>query len=117
MLALFSFIGLIDAFVSRLDLDRVGFLTVDGDRRHAGTGVVVYAIGNLLRIGPVFVLGRRFSGLVAIQNDHTLVTDGIYRFVRNPSYLGLLVTLDRLGRRFTPLNPGRGPGADDSWSH
>jgi protein-S-isoprenylcysteine O-methyltransferase Ste14 len=36
-------------------------------------------------------LGHRFSGLVAIQPGHTLVTDGIYGAIRNPSYLGLLV--------------------------
>lgn len=39
----------------------------------------------------MFVLGKRFSGLVAIQPGHALVTDGIYRRIRNPSYLGLLV--------------------------
>jgi len=39
----------------------------------------------------VFVLGRRFSGLVAIQPGHELVTDGIYAVIRHPSYLGLLV--------------------------
>jgi protein-S-isoprenylcysteine O-methyltransferase Ste14 len=44
-----------------------------------------------LRIAPVFVLGRRFSGLVAIQPGHQLVTDGIYGVVRHPSYLGLII--------------------------
>jgi protein-S-isoprenylcysteine O-methyltransferase Ste14 len=44
-----------------------------------------------LRIWPVFVLGRRFSGLVAIQAGHELVTDGIYGVIRHPSYLGLLI--------------------------
>jgi len=39
----------------------------------------------------VFVLGRRFSGLVAIQPDHRLVTSGVYTLIRHPSYLGLLV--------------------------
>jgi protein-S-isoprenylcysteine O-methyltransferase Ste14 len=39
----------------------------------------------------VFVLGRRFSGLVAIQPGHTLVTTGVYRVIRHPNYLGLLV--------------------------
>jgi hypothetical protein len=39
----------------------------------------------------VFVLGRRFSGLVAIQPGHTLVTSGVYGVIRHPSYLGMLV--------------------------
>jgi protein-S-isoprenylcysteine O-methyltransferase Ste14 len=37
------------------------------------------------------VLGQRFSGLVAIQPGHTLVTTGLYGVVRHPSHLGLLV--------------------------
>jgi protein-S-isoprenylcysteine O-methyltransferase Ste14 len=40
----------------------------------------------------VFVLGDRFSGLVAIQPGHTLVNSGIYGLIRHPSYLGLLVS-------------------------
>ena len=39
----------------------------------------------------MFVLGRRVSGLVAIQPGHELVTGGIYGVIRHPSYLGLLV--------------------------
>jgi protein-S-isoprenylcysteine O-methyltransferase Ste14 len=56
-------------------------------------GVALFTAGGALRIWPVFVLGRRFSGLVAIQPGHTLVTTGIYGIVRHPSYLGLLVNL------------------------
>jgi len=37
------------------------------------------------------VLGRRFSGLVAIQPGHTLVTTGPYAVIRHLSYLGLLI--------------------------
>ena len=44
-----------------------------------------------MRIWPVCVLGRRFSGLVALQPGHTLVTRGVYGVIRHPSYLGLLV--------------------------
>jgi len=54
-------------------------------------GVVLFAAGGALRLWPVFVLGHRFSGLVAIQPGHTLVTSGIYSVIRHPSYLGLLV--------------------------
>jgi protein-S-isoprenylcysteine O-methyltransferase Ste14 len=55
-------------------------------------GVVLFAAGGALRLWPVYVLGDRFSGLVAIQPGHTLVTTGIYSMIRNPSYLGLLVS-------------------------
>jgi protein-S-isoprenylcysteine O-methyltransferase Ste14 len=51
----------------------------------------------------VFVLGRRFSGLVAIQRGHALVTDGLYRVIRNPSYLGLLVMLGGWALAFRSL--------------
>ncbi len=70
--------------------DRTGFWTIDGDAVR-WLGVVLYAAGGALRLWPVFVLGRRFSGLVAIQPGHRLVTDGIYSVIRHPSYLGLLI--------------------------
>ena len=55
-------------------------------------GLILYVLGGVLRIMPVFALGRRFSGLVAIQHGHRLKTDGLYRFIRHPSYMGLLVS-------------------------
>ena len=54
-------------------------------------GVALYGLGGVLRIAPVFVLGVRFSGLVAIQPGHTLQTDGLYARIRHPSYLGLML--------------------------
>jgi protein-S-isoprenylcysteine O-methyltransferase Ste14 len=54
-------------------------------------GVALFAAGGALRLWPVFVLGYRFSGLVAIQPQHGLVTSGVYGVIRHPSYLGLLV--------------------------
>jgi protein-S-isoprenylcysteine O-methyltransferase Ste14 len=55
-------------------------------------GLVLFVLGSILRLAPVFALGRRFSGLVAIQHGHRLKTDGLYRFIRHPSYAGLLVS-------------------------
>ncbi|MGA9486653.1 MAG: isoprenylcysteine carboxylmethyltransferase family protein [Methylocella sp.] len=70
--------------------DRLDVWTIDGDATR-WLGLALYTVGGVLRIWPVFVLGRRFSGLVAIQPGHTLVTSGIYGIIRHPSYLGLLV--------------------------
>ncbi len=53
--------------------------------------MVLFVAGGALRLWPVVVLGNRFSGLVAIQPGHTLVTRGVYGVIRHPSYLGLLV--------------------------
>jgi protein-S-isoprenylcysteine O-methyltransferase Ste14 len=55
-------------------------------------GLVLFVAGASLRLRAVFVLGHRFSGLVAIQPGHTLVTRGLYGLIRHPSYLGLLVS-------------------------
>jgi len=33
-------------------------------------------------------LWRNYSGTVLIREDHQLITHGIYRFTRNPIYLG-----------------------------
>ncbi|MFZ3214128.1 MAG: isoprenylcysteine carboxylmethyltransferase family protein [Terriglobales bacterium] len=84
-------IGLLDAYLPAYT-DRNGFWTLDADTIR-WLGVVFFAAGGALRIWPVFVLGRRFSGLVAIQPGHTLVTSGVYGVIRHPSYLGLLIML------------------------
>jgi hypothetical protein len=72
--------------------DRLGLLVFGGNTLR-WVGAVLFTVGGFLRLWPAFVLGRRFSGLVAIQEHHTLVTDGIYSRIRNPSYLGLLVNM------------------------
>jgi protein-S-isoprenylcysteine O-methyltransferase Ste14 len=78
-------VGFVPAYTDRLDV-----WSIDGDAIR-WFGVAALAAGGLLRIWPVFVLGNRFSGLVAIQPGHTLVTDGVYGTIRHPSYLGLLL--------------------------
>jgi len=89
VLPVFGVIGLASAWLPAY-MDRRELWCIDGDAVR-WLGVVLYAAGGVLRLWPVYVLGNRFSGLVAIQPGHTLVTNGIYRVIRNPSYLGLLV--------------------------
>jgi protein-S-isoprenylcysteine O-methyltransferase Ste14 len=79
--------------------DRIGFWTFGGETTR-WAGVIVYVLGGALRLWPVFVLGFRFSGLVAIQPGHTLETHGIYGLIRNPSYLGMIVNMIGWGLAF-----------------
>src|SRR5262245_17910384 len=89
VIAVFVIIGFLNAYLPAFT-DRKDLWTIDGDTIR-WLGVALFAAGGALRIWPVFVLGHRFSGLVAIQPGHTLVTNGVYGVIRHPSYLGLLI--------------------------
>ncbi|MBV8073542.1 MAG: isoprenylcysteine carboxylmethyltransferase family protein, partial [Acidobacteriaceae bacterium] len=98
VIAAFSIIGLLAGLLPAW-CDRINFLTFGGDPIR-WAGVLLYAAGGALRLYPVFVLGNRFSGLVAIQAGHTLVTNGVYGIVRHPSYLGLITIMIGWGLAF-----------------
>ncbi len=89
VIVVFVIIGFLNAYLPAYT-DRKELWTIDGDTVR-WVGVALFTAGGALRIWPVFVLGHRFSGLVAIQPEHTLVTNGIYGVIRHPSYVGLLV--------------------------
>ena len=89
VLGAFAVLQVLDAYLPAYT-DRISFWTIDGDTIR-WLGVVLFAVGGALRLWPVVVLGPRFSGLVAIQQGHTLMTSGVYGVIRHPSYLGLLV--------------------------
>lgn len=89
VIAALGILGLLSGFLPAYT-DRIDFWTFGGESVR-WFGALLYILGGALRLWPVFVLGKRFSGLVAIQPGHRLVTEGIYRHLRNPSYLGMMV--------------------------
>jgi protein-S-isoprenylcysteine O-methyltransferase Ste14 len=74
VLAVFGLIGILSAWLPAYT-ERIDFWTIDGDACR-WIGVALFAGGGVWRLWPVFVLGRRFSGLVAIQPGHALVKTG-----------------------------------------
>jgi protein-S-isoprenylcysteine O-methyltransferase Ste14 len=63
--------------------------------RYAGLACLI--IGLAIRWTAVISLGRSFSANVAIRAEQQLKTGGLYRFVRHPSYFGLLLIIVAVG--------------------
>jgi protein-S-isoprenylcysteine O-methyltransferase len=57
----------------------------------AVAGVVLFALGLAFRWWAIVVLGRFFTVDVTIEKNHELVERGPFRFVRHPSYTGVLL--------------------------
>lgn len=54
-------------------------------------GLSVFVFGILIRWVSIIQLNKEFTVNVAIIKNHKLKTDGIYKNLRHPSYLGLLL--------------------------
>ncbi len=57
----------------------------------AWLGVAVTFTGLVVCVWARFVLAGNWSGVVEVKQDHELVADGPYRWVRHPIYTGLLL--------------------------
>jgi protein-S-isoprenylcysteine O-methyltransferase Ste14 len=54
-------------------------------------GAAIVVVGLLFTIWARLHLGRNWSGIVTIKQDHELVSSGPYAIVRHPIYSGLLL--------------------------
>jgi protein-S-isoprenylcysteine O-methyltransferase Ste14 len=54
-----------------------------------GAGIV--AAGLAVAVWARVILGRNWSGIVTLKQDHELIRNGPYRWVRHPIYTGLLL--------------------------
>jgi protein-S-isoprenylcysteine O-methyltransferase Ste14 len=61
------------------------------------TGIIIFGLGFIIRWTAIVQLGKMFTVNVAINKDHSLNTRGLYKIVRHPSYLGLLMILAGIG--------------------
>ena len=56
-------------------------------------GIFVMISGFILRQWSIQILGRLFTPVIFIQEGHRLIIKGPYKYVRHPSYSGLLMEL------------------------
>ncbi len=56
-------------------------------------GLSLLVSGVAIRIWAIQTLGKHFTATATINNDHRLIMDGPYQFVRHPSYLGAFMAI------------------------
>jgi protein-S-isoprenylcysteine O-methyltransferase len=66
-------------------------------------GLLLAVAGMILRVWAIFTLGYLFVRVVRIEKNHRLVIRGPYRYLRHPSYSGVLLTFLGLGLAFDNL--------------
>ena len=74
----------------------MGLASLDGTAVGVA-GVVIFIVGLAVRWTAILSLGRSFSANVAIHSMQTVYRGGLYRFVRHPSYTGLVLIFAAIG--------------------
>jgi protein-S-isoprenylcysteine O-methyltransferase Ste14 len=64
---------------------------------YGAIGLIVMWLGLAIRVWAVAALGRAFRTTVEVDPDQAIVTSGPYRWVRHPSYTGLLLIVAGFG--------------------
>ncbi|CAL9735803.1 protein-S-isoprenylcysteine O-methyltransferase [Monosporozyma servazzii] len=68
-------------------------------------GLTLLIVGQLVRSLAMYTAGKSFSHIVKVEkeNDHKLVTNGVYLYFRHPSYFGFFWWA--MGTQLLLLNP------------
>ena len=81
---IFSFlVAYADPWKFALDSDKLYFLDF--------FAVLLFIAGIVLRWGAIFSLKKAFTVKVSILKDHELKKDGLYKWIRHPSYTGMYI--------------------------
>lgn len=62
----------------------------------ASLGLLLFSLGLIIRWATIIQLKKAFTVDVAINQEHELKTDGLYKILRHPSYFGLLLMFSGL---------------------
>ncbi|MFC1552593.1 methyltransferase family protein [Candidatus Latescibacterota bacterium] len=71
------------------DIVRQGVLFAHLKQNYIGLTLLIFGLSVMI-VAQV-TLWRSYSSTLVIREDHKLITHGIYRFVRNPIYLGAII--------------------------
>ncbi|MGB7532057.1 MAG: isoprenylcysteine carboxylmethyltransferase family protein [Halobacteriota archaeon] len=87
--ALPTLIGFLIIFIAPYS-DSHNFLTINGGDILRYFGLIIFIAGYIFMVWAPLHLGKQFSWLVTVQEEHELITDGPYRYMRHPRYSGII---------------------------
>ncbi|GER54834.1 protein-s isoprenylcysteine O-methyltransferase [Striga asiatica] len=67
-----------------------------GTKEHwsiSNTGLAMVVVGEIIRKSAIITAGRSFTHLIRRyhDDDHVLITHGVYKYTRHPSYCGFFI--------------------------
>jgi protein-S-isoprenylcysteine O-methyltransferase Ste14 len=83
--------------------DRRGILTFSEFAELRCIGLIMFSTGAALQLVAQHTLGRQYSMYVALRNGHQLIQTGVYRLIRHPIYLGLILNMVGVSLTFRSL--------------
>ena len=88
--ALPTLIGFLIIFIAPYS-DSHNFLTINGGDILRYFGLFIFLVGYIFMVWAPLHLGKQFSWLVTVQEEHELITDGPFRYMRHPRYSGIIL--------------------------
>ena len=88
--ALPTLIGFLIIFIAPYS-DSHNFLTINGGDILRYFGLIIFLVGYVFMVWAPLHLGKQFSWLVTVQEEHELITDGPFRYMRHPRYSGIIL--------------------------
>ncbi|MGY5810599.1 methyltransferase family protein [Rhizobium sp. LEGMi198b] len=74
-------------------LGLLSFRLLPQDLIYYGIGAALTVIGLAFAVWARYHLGRNWSGVITVKEDHALIRTGPYAIVRHPIYSGLLLAV------------------------
>lgn len=66
-------------------------------------GILIYIVAGIILIGSRIQLGKFATGVLLIEDDHKLIKQGIYKYIRHPIYSGSIIGVLGFGLVFRAL--------------
>ena len=73
------------------------YFPIYSDKTFRFVGLIIILTGCILRFLSIRSLGRQFTADVTIRQGHQLKTDGMYKYLRHPSYSASLLSFAGFG--------------------